>query len=520
MPVQLGSNGFPVAAPVKAHPMRPQITNAENRKMLAQRFPDVNAARFDLQFTTNENQQLWALSDIQSVDAQANFMVRRTLRMRCRYAYHNNPYAMGAANRLAKFVIGSAGPKLHLATDDKDTNDQVEKSFHRWMEKVALARKLRVSRAARFYNGEGFNLLRTNPKIKHPVKLDVFEIEADQVSSPLFGIFPAQYPDQLFDGLILDPWGNKEIYHVLRQHPGAFGAFLVMGYEFDPWPAQYVLHDYARLRPAQQRGIPEMTPAAQDWEELRRYSKAVIAAAETAADFAGFVKTVAPTEATTEADTGWGTDMDYINVRRRQMGVLPGGAEIMQMKAEQPTTVYSEFVLAKLMEIAQTMDMPLFLLTGDARLANMSSAYVATASFINSVKSDRQEYGLLMDQIFEEWLLEARRIPGLIPKDLPYEPEYSWRWEKVSNHADPGKVTTAQRTRMQNGESPSTVFADDGLDFDEMISQGAGDYGVSEEELRASLFQSIFAQRGTPPPASIAPGTGDQPAQGDVDPNA
>lgn len=485
------------------------ISNAQNRAMIR--------ARFDNQFTTDENRQLWAMSDLMSVDAAANYQIRRTLRMRSRYVYHNNPYMIAAANRLARYVVGS-GPRLHMATPDKAVNDKVERAWSRWAQRVHLARKLRTMRAARFYNGEAFGLLRTNPKVRHPVKLDVFEIEADQVTSPLFGLYPAQYPDQLFDGVILDPWGNPEVYHVLRQHPGAFGAFLVMGYEHDAWPAQYVLHDYGHLRPAQQRGIPEATPALDLFEEMRRYRKAVLAAAETAADYAGFIETEAPNNPDDDgsvADTGFGDAMDYVEVRRRTMGVLPYGTKVSQLKAEQPVTSYDSYTLNLLMEAGQVLDMPLFILTGDARLANMSSAYVATGSFKQTVTTDRQEYGDLLDQTFEEFLLEARRVPDLIPRECPDDPDHSWRWDRVANHADPQKMAMAQNQKLKNGKAPSIEWSDDGLDFDEMIARGAQDYGVEESELRAAIFQSIFASRGTPPPAAMAPGTGDVPKTGE-----
>jgi capsid protein len=491
-----------------APPAMPPVSNAQNRQMLR--------ARFDNQFTTEDNRQLWALSDAMSVDASANYGVRRTLRMRCRYAYHNNPFVMGAVNRLAKFVIGS-GPKLHMATKNAAANEAVERSFSRWSERVNLARKLRVSRAARSYNGEGFCLLRTNPRIKHPVKLDVFEIEADQVSSPLFGIFPSQYPDQWFDGVTLDPWGNKQTYQILRQHPGAFGAFLVMGYEFDPWPADYVMHDYARLRPAQQRGIPDIVPALDLWEEMRRTRKAVMAAHETAADHAGFIKTDAPADGAASSDTAFASGMDYVNIRRRQMGVLPDGWDAFQMKAEHPVTGYDQYMLSLLVEASQVLDMPLFILTGDARLANMSSAYVATQSFIKSVNTDRQEYGALLDQAFDEWLLEARRVPGLIPRELEEDPDHTWRWDRVATHADPQKMAMAQNQRLKNGRSPSVEFSDDGLDFDEQVARSANDYGVKPDEFRAALFQSTFTGKGTPPPAALAPGTGDEDGTGDAD---
>ncbi len=510
-----GFFGTPIQAQAQNALAPRQISNGENRRIMA--------ARFDNQFTTDENRQLWAMSDMASVDASANFMVRRTLRMRGRYAYHNNPFVMGATNRLAKFVVGS-GPKLHMSGKNRAANEKVESAWTKWASRVQLARKLRVSRAARFYNGEGFNLLRTNPRIKGPVKLDVFEVEADQVTSPMFGLFPAQYPDQLFDGLVLDPWGNREVYHILRQHPGAFGAFLVMGYEFDPWPAQYVLHDFARLRPAQQRGIPEVTPALDLFEEARRYRKAVLAASETAADHAGFIKTDAPPDgANVDADTGFGTAMDYVDVRRRQMGVLPAGWDAFQMKAEQPVQGYDNYLLSLLLECGQVLDMPLFILTGDARLANMSSAYVATQSFIKSVNTDRQEYEPLLDQTFEEWLMEARRVPGLIPGEVEDDPDHSWRWDRVATHADPQKMAVAQNQRLKNGtRSPSLECADDGLEFEEVAERAAADFGVTTGEYKAALFQSVFAEKGSPPPASLSdtgqPGNPDASTTNDDDP--
>ena len=500
------------AAPLRAErPPLQDISKAQNRRMIA--------ARFDQQFTNSENAAQWGLADSLSVDASANYLVRRTLRMRCRYEYHNNPWMMGAANRLAKFVVGPNGPRLHVsiktdvmekANNEVTVSQLIEAKFAAWCKAVGLAEKLRNMRAARFYNGEGFNLLRTNPKVRHPVKLFPQEIESDQVQSPLFGTYPAQYPDQYFDGVVLDPWGNPETYHVLRQHPGAFGAFVIMGYEYDPWPARYVIHDYQRIRPGQQRGIPEAVPALDLFAELRRFRKAVTAAAETAADHAGVIETAAPADQTgpdaVTPDTGFGTAADYIQLKRRLFAVLPVGWKAGQMHAEQPTTTFDTFTLALLVEISQTLDMPLFILTGDARLANMSSAYVATQSFINSVNVDRAGYEVLLDKIFSEWLEEARLIPDYLPADLPDEIPHDWRWDRVSNHADPEKVANAARTRIASGVScPSYECAMDGDEFEELATRAARDFGMTLEDYREALRQSIFTARGSIPPATLSP---------------
>src|ERR1017187_5370964 len=113
-----GSTALAVAAPTsQTQTGLKEVSNRQNRQMIA--------ARFDQQFTTSENQAQWGLADAMSVDASANYMVRRTLRMRCRYEYHNNPFFMGAAQRLAKFVIGT-GPRLHMLTDDEQLNSEIE----------------------------------------------------------------------------------------------------------------------------------------------------------------------------------------------------------------------------------------------------------------------------------------------------------------------------------------------------------------------------------------------------------
>ncbi len=55
-----------------------------------------------------------------------------------------------------------------------------------------------------------------------------------------------------------------------------------------------ILHYFRSDRPGQIRGIPDITPALPLFAQLRRFTLAVLAAAETAADFAGILYTDAP----------------------------------------------------------------------------------------------------------------------------------------------------------------------------------------------------------------------------------
>jgi len=66
-------------------------------------------------------------------------------------------------------------------------------------------------------------------------------------------------------------------------------------------PADAVVHWFRSDRPGQHRGIPEITPALPLFAQLRRYTLAVIAAAETAADFAAVLFTDAPANGEAQA---------------------------------------------------------------------------------------------------------------------------------------------------------------------------------------------------------------------------
>jgi hypothetical protein len=73
----------------------------------------------------------------------------------------------------------------------------------------------------------------------------------------------------------------------------------------------------------------------------------VIAAAETAADYAMTIESEAP------ADDGRPPDpeaMDTFELQKRMATVLPKGWKMSQTKAEQPTTTYNGFVDKKLAE--------------------------------------------------------------------------------------------------------------------------------------------------------------------------
>ncbi len=249
-------------------------------------------ARYDAATTSDDNRRHWANADGLSANTANSAEVRRILRNRARYEVANNSYARGIVLTLANDVVGT-GPRLQLLTDNPRANRWIEREFGVWAKAVGLPEKLRTMRMARAQDGEAFAVLTSNPKLPTSVQLDLRLIEADQVCTPDL----SPLADNAIDGIIFDSFGNPVEYHVLKQHPGD-GYRTVRDY--DRVPAEAMLHWFRADRPGQARGIPDLTPALPLFAQLRRYTLAVIAAAETAADFAGILYTDAP--ASGEAD--------------------------------------------------------------------------------------------------------------------------------------------------------------------------------------------------------------------------
>jgi len=188
------------------------------------------------------------------------------------------------------------------------------------------------------------------------VKLDLRPIEADRVTSP-----PKWFGSRdIVDGIEFDVFGNPTVYHVMKGHPGDT-AFPFA--QFERVPAAAMIHWFRADRPGQHRGVPEITPALPLFAQLRRYTLAVLGAAETAADFAAVLYTDAPAngEATPVEP------LDVIELEKRMATTLPDGWKLAQIRAEQPSTGYSDFKRELLGEIGRCLQVPVKNGTQEAR---------------------------------------------------------------------------------------------------------------------------------------------------------
>jgi lambda family phage portal protein len=430
-------------------------------------------ARYDAASTSDENRRHWANADGLSANAANSAEVRRVLRNRARYEVANNSYARGIVLTLANDTIGT-GPRLQMLTPDGEANSRIEREFIAWAKAVGLAEKLRTMRMARAQDGEAFAVLTSNPKLPTQVQLDLRLIEADRVCTPDINALESN----AVDGIVFDDTGNPVEYHVLREHPGETMAGFYLDY--DRVPAASALHWFRADRPGQARGIPDIMPALPLFAQLRRFTLAVLAAAETAADFAGILYTDAPAGGESEA----AEPFEPIELEARALVTMPGGWKMSQLQAEQPSTTYAEFKKEILNEIARCLNMPFNVAAGNSSGYNYASGRLDHQTYFKAIRVDQAHLEcIVLDRILAAWLDEAALIPGLLPARLgPFADwTHQWFWDG-HEHVDPAKEANAQATRLANHTTTlAHEYARQGRDWEEALRQRAKELALMTE---------------------------------------
>jgi lambda family phage portal protein len=429
-------------------------------------------AKFDSAQTTPDNMRHWANADFLSANAAANPAVRNTLRNRARYEVANNSYAKGIVLTLANDVVGT-GPRLQMLLgdgEDEGVNGLIEKEFIAWAKAIDLPGKLRTMRVARAQDGEAFGMLFSNSNLDTPVKLDIKLIEAEQVATPLMKL-----PTPTFvDGIIFDPFGNPQAYHVLDYHPGDYLTMAPLAYRVIP--AASIIHWFRKDRPGQSRGLPDILPALPLFAQLRRYTLAVIAAAETAADFAAVLFTDSPANGEAQSLE----PMDTVELEKRMATVLPDGWRLGQIEAQQPSTTYEMFKREILTELARCLSMPYNVAAGNSSGYNYASGRLDHQTYYKSIRVEQSQCeAVVLDRILQAWMAEAVKVYAELASvvDWPHQ----WFWDG-NEHVDPQKEANAQAQRLQsNTTTLASEYAKQGKDWETELRQRAKEVALMKE---------------------------------------
>ena len=424
---------------------------------------------------SGEDRRHWANADAFAADAALSPMVRRTMRNRARYERQNNSYLAGMSATLANDLVGT-GPRLQLQFGDDETARMVERAFFDWSWQIDLASKLRTMREALVVDGEAFAMMITNPRMPG-VQLDLRLVESEMVATPTEMMAQSITPDgSTVDGLEFDTVGNVTAYQVLNYHPGS--NFRVNTLEFQRVPASQMVHWFRPLRPGQHRGMPEVTPALKLFAQLRRYTEAVCAAAETAADFAGFLRTNSPAAEVDEVEA-----FAEMPIEKRSMVTLPDGWTFEQLKAEQPTSTYAMFKRELIGEIGRCLGLPFNVSALDSSSYNYASGRMDHQVYATTQRIMRDDLERkLLDRVLEAWVNEAT-LAGYIPQGVPAFSEWDWSWQwDGKEHVDPAKEANAADTRLRNHTTTlAAEYAKQGKQWDVELRQRAAEMNLMSE---------------------------------------
>ena len=474
-----------------------------SRKAPARRAPrqiqvvkQVVRGRFDAAVSTDDSRH-WANADALSANASLTPEIRRTIRNRARYERHNSAYVSGMVTTKANDLIGT-GPRWLPDTGDPVADRLLARRWFDWSWSCRLAGKLRVATESRVVDGEAFARLFTNPALDPAApQLDLRLIEADQIAKPAWEYSDSVAPDgSIADGVEFDAAGNVVAYHLLRSHPGA--NYLTDSWNADRVEAESMIHWFRPTRPGQHRGLSELACCLRLCGNLRRYTEAVIRAAEIAADLAAFVHSNSPAATVDEVDP-----FSAIEIEKGTLTTLPEGWDVSQLKAEQPTNTHQQFTRTVLGEITRGVNLPYHLGAFDASSYNYSSARLDNQLHTANVRVERDELERVwLDPMLRAWLDEAALLPGFIPAGLRPVAEWNWSWVwDGKEHIDPVKEASATEIRLATN---TTTLADEwarvGKQWDVQLRQIA-----AEKALAAELGLTPAERSPAPQPVEVVP---------------
>lgn len=457
-------------------------------------------ARYDVAQTTTDNERHWALADGMSADAANIPAVRRMIRNRARYEVANNSYARGMTRTQANDVVGS-GPRLQVNLPRKKPLAKIiEKAWSTWAREIRFASKLWTLRLAQCQDGEGFGVITTNESLRHPVKLDVQTFEAELCTTPFLN--PMQ--DYRVDGIVLDKRGQYPVeYHFLKRHPGDTYGHMAGPMDYYSVARRHVIHLFREERPGQHRGICEILPALPLYAILRRYTVAVLRAAETVANHSVVMQTNGIPAADSEIAELEDDPLTPLDLENGSIVHLPEGWEAYQIKAEQPTTTYSDFKNSILCEIARCINMPKNVALGDSSGYNYSSGRLDHQVYFKSCEMDRVRLeDEACDRVFEAFVHEACLI-GLLPMEayqlvVTGSLDHSWRWDPYED-IDPEKTASARKLNFAQGMTTLDIeYAKQGLDPDVELQRQADRFGITLQELNQRILREMFPASNLP----------------------
>lgn len=422
----------------------------------------------------------WAAADSFDADSAHSREVRHRLIQRSRYEVGNNGYSDGIAQTYATDLVG-LGPSLRMQTGSEGFNRLVELEWYRWTKAVQFRRKLWCQAHAKHQDGEGFAVLRRNPRVKHRLPLDYVLYEAEQFQTPFLPYAEHGY----IDGIKFDEFGNPEWYDLLKYHPGNSTGWGRFDMTPERVPADFVFHWFKLRRPGQHRAVPECSSTLNVGASARRWREAQLSTAEKIARFTLFLESAYGPDVEDETVAPLST-LDIVD---GMMTTLPDGMKPHQLDPKHPAAAHESFHKSLVNEQARPKSMPYNKAACDSSSYNYASGRLDHQTYYAHLDVDREDCNdLVLDPLFSQWFSFAVRRFGWLGGDPDAisdgAREHVWDWPK-HRVADINAEATANKTKLATGEETlPSIYAASGRDYEDELEKQAIANGITADQQR------------------------------------
>lgn len=460
------------------------VTGSKSLPVMRRRYSAAKASRLN--------------SDWSATPTSENYELRlslKALRARAREQARNNGVFKRFLTKARSNVIGQ-GIRLQCAarfakgTPNTKLNSMVEELFAEWSEKknCSMNQKLSFWDAQRVFvtrllrDGE---VLVQKVANSGPWGFALHFIDADYLDEDFNQINNAT-GNRIIMSVEVDEWGKPVAYWLTPPR---------LDYLFQPTterrererkrvPADQFIHAFLTFDdPEATRGKTAFHSALTAAKDAEGYKIGVISSARAAAYSFGMLR---PPMDDTEGFYGdAGQPPLEVALEPLTIQEIPPGYEFVQFDPKQPTQNHSQFYQSILQDLAMSLDLHYFSLSGDLASVNYSSARIGLLEE-RDVWKDFQK--VVIDQfckeIYSAWL-EAQILKGTIsPNDAQAVSRPNWRprgWQWV----DPAKEVKAKIDAIKSGLTTYTsTLAEHGVDLEEHLQtitferELAAQYGV------------------------------------------
>jgi capsid protein len=247
-----------------------------------------------------------------------------------------------------------------------------------------------------------------------------------------------------------------------------------------------------RDRPGQVRGVSELTPALSLFGLLRKFTVAVLEAAQRAAEISAVMQTSLPLD---NVSAELADPVTIIEAQRNAIVSLPEGWLLSQLKAEQPATTYQMFKSEIVNEMARSLNIPYNVAAGNSSGYNYASGRLDHQTYDRMIDVDRHDISsTILDRVYAEWLSEYATRHSLTAADRAEVAGHAWYFAG-RGHVDPNKEASADETRFKNGSlTLADYYAKQGADWKNKSVQQ-----IREIIYREKLWNDERALAGLPP---------------------